>query len=93
MSDFTVAVEHDLKNMRFVAVVDGAECELLYRRQGPQVVMTHTGVPPRLRGHGIAAALVQRALAWAEADGLQVVPACSYVQSYLRRRARPGAAA
>jgi predicted GNAT family acetyltransferase len=36
----------------------------------------------------MAAALVERALAWAETEGLEVVPACSYVQTYLARLGR-----
>ena len=93
MSDFTVAVEHDLKNMRFVAVVDGDECDLQYRLRPGEAVFVHTGVPHRLRGRGIAAQLVRCGLDWADAQGLRVVPACSYVQTYLRRHPRAGRAA
>ncbi|MBT9501882.1 MAG: DUF924 family protein [Burkholderiaceae bacterium] len=81
----SAAVEHQPARGRFVTVVDGLECEAEYQLDGPRVVFTHTGVPSRLEGRGIAAALVKRALEWAQAEHLQVVPACSYVRVYLQR--------
>jgi predicted GNAT family acetyltransferase len=39
-----------------------------------------------LEGRGIAAALVQAALAHAKANGFKVNPLCSYVRAYMRRR-------
>ena len=47
--------------------------------------MTHTGVPSAVGGRGVAAELVRVALAWAEAQGYTVEPACSYVEVYMRR--------
>lgn len=47
--------------------------------------VTHTGVPSSLRGQGVAARLVEAALAHARAQGLKVRPSCSYVVSYMRR--------
>jgi predicted GNAT family acetyltransferase len=40
-------------------------------------------VPAALQGRGLAAALVQAALAWARAERLR--PTCSYVAAYMRR--------
>jgi predicted GNAT family acetyltransferase len=80
-----VLVRHNAAAERFEAEVDGEICEASYRLLGRTVTFTHTGVPRRLQGHGIAAALVREALAWARREGLRAVPACSYVQSYLRR--------
>lgn len=91
MTDFTPDIEHEPENMRFVAVVDGAASELSYRLQGRRALFVHTEVPPRLRGHGLAAALVRKALAWAATEGYEVVPVCSYVQTYLDRQARRSA--
>ena len=50
-----------------------------------RVVFTHTGVPPAYRGQGLAALLVDAGLQWARAEGLKVVPACSYVHAYIQR--------
>lgn len=53
---------------------------------GPgRVIFTHTGVPSAYRGQGLAGQLVEAGLQWAQAEGLKVVPACSYVQLYLQR--------
>jgi uncharacterized protein len=92
MPDVTPAIVHEPQNMRFVAMVGSEQCELNYRLQGRRAVFVHTGVAPRLRGQGIAAALVRQGLDWAAAAGLEVVPACSYVQAYLERQQRRGAA-
>ena len=78
-------IKHDGKQGRFHALVDGLQCELDYRLDGQRMLFTHTGVPPRLEGRGIAAQLVKQGLEWAKAQSLQVVPLCSYVQTYLRR--------
>jgi len=40
-------------------------------------------VPGPLGGRGIAAALVETALAHARAEGRRVVPECSYVAAYV----------
>jgi len=63
----------------------GPTGELDYQLTPGTVVFTHTGVPHALRGQGLAAELVEAGLHWAEAQGLRVVPACSYVEAYLRR--------
>jgi predicted GNAT family acetyltransferase len=45
----------------------------------------HVFVPPELRGRGVAAALVEKALAHARAQRMLVVPTCPYVAQYLRQ--------
>ena len=60
----------------FLAVAD-------YEIQGAHMILTHTLVPPELRGQGIAEKLVRAALADARAGGLKVVPACSYVARFI----------
>ena len=52
---------------------------------GDVLMLHHTEVPEALAGQGVAAALVQAALAWARAEGLKVRPTCSYVAAYMRR--------
>jgi hypothetical protein len=42
-----------------------------------------TFVPATLRGRGLGKRLVRHALAWAEQEGLTVVPTCSFVQKVL----------
>lgn len=84
-------VRHDTAAQQFwLEPEPGQRCVLDYRRQGAAVEFTHTGVPPALQGRGLAAQLVAAGLHWAGEQGLQVIPACSYVASYLRRQARQG---
>lgn len=85
-------VVHDAARGCFEAVVEGLRCECVYRRLPAEdgapmgvVAFTHTEVPARLEGRGIAAALVRNALDWARAEGLRVRPLCSYVALYMRR--------
>ncbi|MBX3642540.1 MAG: N-acetyltransferase [Rubrivivax sp.] len=78
-------IEHDAAASAFVARVEGGLAECAYRLQGDVMNLVHTEVPPASEGRGIAAALVQAALAYARAQGLRVRPSCSYVRSYMRR--------
>lgn len=83
----TVAVRHDREKQRFEAEVDGMLSVADYHLRGTDMVMTHTFVPPELRGRGIAEKLVRFALEFARTERLRVVPACSYVDSFVRRHA------
>ena len=80
-----VTVTHQPAAGRFEAVVDGRLALCAYQRVDDVLHLTHTEVPRALEGRGIAAALVEAALAWARAEGLRVRPACSYVATYMRR--------
>jgi len=87
MSDHASAIEvrHDPGSHRFVAMVDGCQAVLDYQRGDGVVSLVHTGVPAAIGGRGVAAALVRAALDHARAEGLKVVPACSYVAAYFKR--------
>ncbi|WP_312395924.1 GNAT family N-acetyltransferase [Stutzerimonas kunmingensis] len=85
MSD-TVRVHHDLAGHRFETVIDGHCAYLAYMDLGKQTLdMYRTFVPDALRGRGIAAVLTQHALEYAEREGYQVIPSCSYVERYIER--------
>ena len=47
-----------------------------------------TFVPNVLRGRGVAAALTEQALEYAERSGYSVIPSCSYVERYIERHQR-----
>ncbi|HEV8312171.1 MAG TPA: GNAT family N-acetyltransferase [Burkholderiaceae bacterium] len=83
--DTSVKVEHNAAQSRFEAHVNGLLCVADYALRRNVMVMTHTGVPYALRGHGVAAALVQSALDHARTQGWRVDPQCSYVAAYMRR--------
>ena len=58
----------------------------MYRRSGGGLDLYHTDVPEVFRGRGIAEQLCQAAFAYAKANGLAVIPSCSYVaETYLKR--------
>lgn len=79
------AITHDAENQRFELRVNGQRSEASYQLHGRSMHLVHTGVPPALQGHGIAARLVAAALDHARREGLRVRPVCSYVRAYMRR--------
>jgi predicted GNAT family acetyltransferase len=76
----------DATGGRYSLVLDGAEVGELDHHDADGVrTFTHTGVRSQHEGQGLAAHLVRRGLADARADRVKIVPACSYVVTYLRR--------
>lgn len=82
-----IVVRHNVADSRFEAEVEGRLAVADYERRAGEMVMTHTFVPPELRGRGVAEQLVRTALEYAKAEGMRVVPACSYVARYVERHA------
>lgn len=72
---------------RYVIYIEpGAEAEMNYRKAADgTITITHTGVPPAFEGRGIAARLVNQAVADARAQGFKITPVCSYVVAQFRR--------
>jgi hypothetical protein len=79
------AIQHDRVARRFEARVEGLPCLLDYTLAAGVMTITRTEVPAAVGGRGIAAALVQEALATARAEGWKVVPACSYAAAWMQR--------
>ncbi len=83
----TLTIRHDRDGHRFETVIDGHMAYLAYVDLGKQTLdIYRTFVPDALRGRGIAAALAQRALDFAEEEGYSVIPSCSYVEWYMERQ-------
>ncbi|MGU3493610.1 GNAT family N-acetyltransferase [Xanthobacteraceae bacterium A53D] len=61
-----------------------AEAEMTFGRDGHIMTVDHTGVPYAFRGRGIAALLVEAAVADARAEGFRIRPLCSYVVAQFR---------
>jgi predicted GNAT family acetyltransferase len=78
-------VRHNTAEHRFEMHVEGRLCEADYDLRDGEITFTHTYVPPELRGRGIAEKLVRAALEYAQAERLRVIPACSYVATFIRR--------
>lgn len=84
-----LSVEHDQASHQFVTSVDGHRAYLAYMDLGKQTLdIYRTFVPNGLRGRGIAAALTEHALRYAEGRGYTVIASCSYVERYMERRQR-----
>ena len=83
-----LTVRHDESSQRFRVILDGYEACLMYRKQGKEVDLYHTYVPEIFRGRGIAERLCKAAFEHAKAQGLTVIPSCSYISDYYLKRHR-----
>jgi hypothetical protein len=84
-----LSIHHDLAGHQFETTLDGDRAYLAYMDLGKQTLdIYRTFVPNSLRGRGVAAALTEHALAYAERLGYTVIPSCSYVERYMQRRQR-----
>ena len=78
-------IQHDAKTHRFNTVVDDVTAHVEYEMAGDVMTITHTIVPSVIGGRGVAGALVKAALDHARAEGWQVVPQCSYADTWIIR--------
>jgi len=85
--ELTVTREDGATRGRYViALSPGAEAEMTYRKGADgTMIIDHTGVPPAFEGRGIAARLVNHAIADARQNGFKITPLCSYVVAQFRR--------
>lgn len=70
----------------FYALNDAGDSigELHYQTEENKILIDHTYVNPQLRGQGIAAQLVDAAVAYARMNNFRIVPICSYAKAILR---------
>jgi len=80
-----IQVIHNPAEKRFETMIDGKLSKLDYIQDGKNFVITHVGVDPELRGHGVAGRIVQVGLEYARENSFRVVPMCSYAAAYIRR--------
>lgn len=80
-----IDIRHDPRGHRFEAMVDGHRCLLDYALSEGHMAIRHTEVPSVVGGRGIAGKLMRAALAWARAEGLRVLPQCSYAADFVER--------
>jgi uncharacterized protein len=82
----SIAVQDNPSELRYELLRDKHVVgEILYRVKADAFVLLHTEVLPSLEGKGLGALLVAGALDDIRARGLQVVPLCPFVRSYIRR--------
>jgi uncharacterized protein len=81
-----VQIHHDVEAHRFEARLAAGTAVLAYAPAGEGVLEIYsTYVPAAARGQGVAAGLVEAALAYARAGGYRVIPSCWYVAVWIRR--------
>lgn len=85
----TMTFDKELSNGggRYLARIDGADgvAELSFSMLAPDLMSAdHAYAPQRLRGTGVAAAMVAHLVADARAEGFRVQPMCSYVRAQFR---------
>ena len=86
-----IEVQHDPASSRFCVKLQGYEACLMYRLSGKELDLYHTYVPEVFRGRGMAEKLCKAAFEYAKAEGLTVIPSCSYISdAYLKRHPEYG---
>ena len=81
-----IEVRRDDERHRYYALLDGQEAHIRFAPAGPGTLdFQHTEVPPELRGHGVAEALVRQALEDVRARGEHIIATCPYVKAFLAR--------
>jgi uncharacterized protein len=78
-------ISHDPARGRFEYRSGGQTAELVYRMRGDRMILLHTGVPEALEGHGVGGQLVTAAVEYAAGEGLTIVAACPFAESWLAR--------
>jgi uncharacterized protein len=81
----STTLRNNTARSRFELDVDGGTAVANYKIDGNIITFTHTEVPLRARGAGVASRLIQGALETARSQGLKVVARCSFVQAYLAK--------
>ena len=71
--------------MRYELAAEGGIAVAYYEPRGSAIALTHTVVPDRLRGHGLASVLIKAALADIRKRGLKVLPECPFVARYIEQ--------
>jgi predicted GNAT family acetyltransferase len=86
-TDLTVRREDGATRGRYVIdLAPGYVAEMTFRKSdNGTITIDHTGVPPEFGGRGIAAKLVNQAIADAREQGFKIDPLCSYVVAQFRR--------
>lgn len=86
-TEYTVVREDGATRGRYVIrLAPGFEAEMTFRKaDNGTIIIDHTGVPPEYEGRGIAAKLVNKAIADAREQGFRITPVCSYVVAQFRR--------
>jgi len=82
-------IVHEPERRRFEIFVDDTRVgHTSYRDEPERRVFTHTEIDPALEGRGLGGRLAAFALDETAAEGLRVVPVCSFIAAYIERHPR-----
>lgn len=70
---------------RYELHVNGSMAKIDYQRNGSQIFLNHTEVPPELGGKGIGSKLVSLVLEDIDQQGLRLIPFCPFVKKYIQK--------
>jgi predicted GNAT family acetyltransferase len=82
--ELNITREESATRGRYVAHLAGSEGEgeLAYSRTSKTLIIAeHTAVDDRLRGRGVALALLRRLVEDARSEGVKIYPLCPYVNA------------
>lgn len=79
------SVRDNAARSRYELEVEGQTVFADYRRDADTVMIRHVEAPPSLRGTGAAGRLMQGVVETIRAEGLKIVPLCSYASVWMRR--------
>ena len=79
----------DLRNNKetkqFETTIDGQLALIEYSIHDDRIFLTHTSVPKELSGRGVGSLLVKNSLEEIDRMNLKVVPACTFVKSFIQK--------
>ena len=78
-------VVHNTQQTRFEIQAEGHLAVLEYVMRGNKMIFTHTGVPRPLEAQGIGSRLARAGLEFARQNSHLIVPACEFMEVYVRR--------
>lgn len=78
-------VINNAARQRYELHADGGVAVAYYEARGQKIAFTHTVVPERLQGRGLASILIKAALADVRERGLKVIAECLFVARYIER--------
>lgn len=82
----SVQITHQAEQQRFVAQTNGELAELTYTLPQTRVLdLQHTFVPPAARQQGVAGALVEYAVRYAQRHDHKIIPSCPFVKAWLAK--------
>ena len=70
---------------RFEQDLEGGVAFTTYRLSPRAITILHTEVPPSMRSTGAGSRFVRRVLQEIRAQGLKVVPQCSFVRAFMTK--------